>query len=104
MARQVSSDPAAMRRVEQARRHVLLDAAGAPVPAAQRWAALLAGADGDVVRELVAEGIAEARRYSPEWLRRAVTWLAFQGLAGKLDRWYVAEITAIAAQLGVSVY
>ena len=97
------SDPAAMRRVEITRRHDLLDASGAPISAKQRWAGLLAE-DAPVVRALVHQGLAFARQHAPEWLRKAATWLAFQGLVRKLDRWYVAEITAIAETLGFSVY
>src|ERR1043166_9019008 len=98
-----ATDPAAMRRVELTRRVNLLDARGAPISASQRWSGLLAE-DAPVVRALVEQGLAFAREHAPEWLRKAATWLAFRGLVGKLDRWYVAEITAIAERLGFSVY
>jgi hypothetical protein len=96
-------NPAAMQRVSLIRRHVLKHADGTPIPADQRWSSQLA-ADQYAVRRLVDAGIKAAEKRSPDLLLKIVTRLAFWGLTGSDDQWYVKEIRAVATQIGVSVY
>ena len=92
-----------MRPVALVRRHVLHDANGVPIPPAQRWAPTLAE-DRDAVKALVKAGLEEARKKEPDWLIKLATRVAYWGLTDTGDRWYVAEIKALAKLLGESPY